>query len=146
MAIRLRRINTRLVALCANESDLVLGDKYIDDEEHHALATKFAIDWKNGFEDKTLAMLAESQKKRDAREEIEKVLVDNITLDYFLRKGDEYNKVVLYLRDHFWSNGHLKWEERMQGAYTAIKLTGPKDFLLRIDNEIKKLLPSVYQR
>jgi len=45
MSIRLRRVNGRLVALCAARSVEKSGDVYLDDEEHHALSNKFARDF-----------------------------------------------------------------------------------------------------
>jgi hypothetical protein len=45
MAIRLRRVNGMLVALCAAKSVEKADDLYLDDEQHHALATKFSIDF-----------------------------------------------------------------------------------------------------
>lgn len=44
MAIRLRRVEGVLVALCAAKSVAKPGDIYLDDEIHHALNTKFSID------------------------------------------------------------------------------------------------------
>jgi hypothetical protein len=45
MAIRLRRVGGRLVALCAARSVEKPGDHYLDDGEHYALAQKFSRDW-----------------------------------------------------------------------------------------------------
>ena len=50
MAIRLRKINGKLVALCAAKSEPQIGDIYLDDNIHHALTQKFERDFKNmGF-------------------------------------------------------------------------------------------------
>ena len=50
MAIRLRRINSDLVALCAAKSKPRTGDVYLDDNTHHALTRKFEKDFKDmGF-------------------------------------------------------------------------------------------------
>lgn len=45
MAIRLRKVNGSLVALCAAETDPKEGDTYLDDGVHYALAAKFAFTW-----------------------------------------------------------------------------------------------------
>jgi len=45
MAIRLRRIDGRLVALCAAKTWPEPGDKYLDDTEHYVLAEKFWRDY-----------------------------------------------------------------------------------------------------
>ena len=69
MAIRLRKINESYVALCAVESDEKPGDMYLHDGIHHALATKFALDWHNQYvdwADETTKQLMETQKVRDA--------------------------------------------------------------------------------
>jgi hypothetical protein len=77
MAIRLRRVQGVLVALCAAETDAQIGDHYLDDEVHYALAAKFARDWRGqkvdwGYEEED--RLSETQKLRDAKEELEKWL------------------------------------------------------------------------
>lgn len=41
MAIRLRRVDGKLVALCAARSMPKDGDVYLDDEQHYALTMKF---------------------------------------------------------------------------------------------------------
>jgi len=45
MAIRIRIINGFTVALCAARTTEEPGDVYLDDTVHHALGTKFALDW-----------------------------------------------------------------------------------------------------
>ena len=45
MAIRIRTIGGTTIALCAMESTPVPGDIYLDDAVHHALSTKFTLDW-----------------------------------------------------------------------------------------------------
>ena len=65
MAIRLRKVVGRWVALCAYETDKKVGDIYIDDGQHYALITKFRDE--NGFDfDKKIKKLMDSQKVRDA--------------------------------------------------------------------------------
>ena len=50
MAIRIREINGETVALCAAKTSAKKGDLYIDDAAHHALSTKFAVDFESeGF-------------------------------------------------------------------------------------------------
>lgn len=50
MAIRIRKIRDVTIALCAAETSLKPGDLYLDDNIHHALSTKFGVDWKEeGF-------------------------------------------------------------------------------------------------
>ena len=72
MAIRLRKVEGVLVALCAVEVDPMPGDVYLDDNVHQALAVKFARDWKGQLVDWVWPFenrLAETQKVRDAKEE-----------------------------------------------------------------------------
>ena len=69
MAIRLRKINNRWIALCAVETDKKKNDIYLDDGIHYALACKFASEW-GCWEDKIITKLMDSQKVRDAKEEI----------------------------------------------------------------------------
>ena len=71
MAIRIRRINGHTIALCAAETKPKEGDLYLDDSIHHALSTKFGLDWKEmGFVKKSLAdpilekLMAEETKER----------------------------------------------------------------------------------
>jgi hypothetical protein len=45
MAIRIRTINGVTVALCAAKSEAKEGDIYLDDNAHHALTTKFGLDF-----------------------------------------------------------------------------------------------------
>ena len=45
MAIRLRNVNGKLVALCATETEKLKGDLYLDDNVHHALSIKFHNDF-----------------------------------------------------------------------------------------------------
>jgi len=76
MAIRLRRVQGKYIALCAVESDPKEGDIYLDDGMHGALSTKFAQDFNDMFDtklpvDNTLIKLMNSQKVRDAKEEFE---------------------------------------------------------------------------
>jgi hypothetical protein len=80
MAIRLRTVQGVMVALCAAETDEQVGDVYLDDSHHHALSTKFGLDWQAmGFIadppiDKRVKELMETQKLRDARQELERWL------------------------------------------------------------------------
>ena len=74
MAIRIRTINGRTIALCAVESDVKEGDIYLDDSIHGALATKFSEDYNLNISDKKLVKLMNTQKVRDAKEEIIKWL------------------------------------------------------------------------
>ena len=56
MAIRIREIKGHTVALCAAETRPKEGDLYLDDSIHHALSTKFGLDWvQEGFLEKSLA-------------------------------------------------------------------------------------------
>jgi hypothetical protein len=50
MAIRIRKIGDRTIAICAARSIPKEGDIYIDDAMHHALTNKFARDFaEEGF-------------------------------------------------------------------------------------------------
>lgn len=50
MAIRLRVVNGTLIAICAARSVAKAGDVYLDDGQHHALASKFARDFSESFD------------------------------------------------------------------------------------------------
>lgn len=45
MAIRLRQVDRRWVALCAAKTKPEEGDLYLDDNMHHALTVKFGLDF-----------------------------------------------------------------------------------------------------
>ena len=45
MAIRIRWINEKVIAVCAAKTSPQKDDLYIDDSAHHALTTKFSVDW-----------------------------------------------------------------------------------------------------
>ena len=45
MAIRIRKVKGRLLALCAAATKPEPEDIYLDDACHHALSTKFALDF-----------------------------------------------------------------------------------------------------
>lgn len=50
MAIRIRTVNGHTIALCAACTQPKEGDLYLDDTIHHALSTKFGLDWyEEGF-------------------------------------------------------------------------------------------------
>lgn len=78
MAIRLRRVNNFTVALCAAETDEQIGDVYLDDAQHHALSTKFGLDWQseglieNPPVDAQLVAVMGTQKIRNAQDELER--------------------------------------------------------------------------
>jgi hypothetical protein len=56
MAIRIREVEGHTIALCAAETKPKAGDLYLDDAIHHALSTKFGLDWKEeGHLEKSLA-------------------------------------------------------------------------------------------
>lgn len=73
MAIRLRTIENTRVALCAAETDAKLGDVYLDDADHYALAAKFSRDWSGqvaGWWYTSEWTLMDTQKLRDAQTEL----------------------------------------------------------------------------
>lgn len=74
MAIRIRTVDGRIIALCAAETDAKEGDIYLDDKIHEALSTKFSEDYNLKISDETLVKLMNKQKVRDAKETIEKWL------------------------------------------------------------------------
>jgi len=50
MAIRIRKINGKTVALCAAKTNQRPNDIYLDDAIHHALSRKFEADFiREGF-------------------------------------------------------------------------------------------------
>ena len=72
MAIRLRNVDGIRVALCAVESDPMPGDVYLDDQDHYALAAKFAQDWQGQVVDWSYPLewaTMTSQKLRNAEDE-----------------------------------------------------------------------------
>jgi len=73
VSIRLRNVGGLRVALCGYETDEQPGDAYLDDNEHYALAAKFARDFAGTvsisgglpeYPDEWAAM--DTQKLRDA--------------------------------------------------------------------------------
>ena len=73
MAIRLRTVDGIRIALCATETDQKIGDVYLDDADHYALAAKFAQDYRGEtistvYDREWNVML--TQKIRDAKEEL----------------------------------------------------------------------------
>lgn len=83
MAIRLRTVNSVRVALCAAETDPQPGDVYLTDADHYALAAKFADDWQGrlvSWEYPEHWQAMETQKVRDAVEEIEKWAAEQAAL------------------------------------------------------------------
>ena len=58
------------VALCAARTEAKKGDLYLDDSIHHALSTKFGLDWySEGWVKKTLA--------------------DEVLVDLMIKEGDK---------------------------------------------------------
>lgn len=56
MAIRIRIVDGYTIALCAAITEPKEGDLYLDDSMHHALTTKFGLDWlEEGSLEKSLA-------------------------------------------------------------------------------------------
>lgn len=45
MAIRIRKVRGKIIALCANLSKEKKDDIYLDDAIHHTLSTKFMLDF-----------------------------------------------------------------------------------------------------
>ena len=76
-------MNGITVALCAAETDAMPGDVYLDDGQHYALAAKFSRDWHGEtntvvYKEEWAAM--DTQKLRDAKEELERWLVEQEAL------------------------------------------------------------------
>jgi hypothetical protein len=74
MAIRLRTVAGVRVALCAVETDALPGDVYLDDGDHYALVAKFCRDHETGTEYPEEWAAMDSQKVRDAWEELQRWL------------------------------------------------------------------------
>ena len=73
MAMRLRKVEGTLIALCAAETDPMPDDAYLDDGQHYAIAAKFWRDYQGqtiDFIDEEDKQLAETQKMRDAATEL----------------------------------------------------------------------------
>jgi len=45
MAIRIRTVQNKVIALCAAKTEPEPGDLYLDDNVHHALTNKFGLDF-----------------------------------------------------------------------------------------------------
>jgi len=74
MAIRIRRVDRHLIAICAARSIEKPGDVYLDDGQHQALADKFAEDFESeGYNTKSLyreeaALRSAEESNNPARE------------------------------------------------------------------------------
>ena len=80
MAIRIRVINGSTVALCAAKTYAKEDDIYLDDSVHHALSTKYGVDWlEEGFlkvdladdKIKKLMLDAENESERNQQPSLE---------------------------------------------------------------------------
>ncbi len=87
IAIRIRHSSGITIALCAAETDPSPGDTYLDDNQHYALAAKFAQDHGTGtiYEREWAEM--EKHKRRDAVEDLNRWLNDNATREGQARGG-----------------------------------------------------------
>ena len=90
MAIRIRKVSGKTIALCAAETTSKPGDLYLDDTIHHALSTKFGLDWHSeGLIDDPLSddkLVNLMKKENELYEELKKC--DEFTKNgilYFLR-------------------------------------------------------------
>lgn len=77
MGIRIRKVDGMMVAVCAAETDAEPDDIYWDDSVHMGLVTKFSEDYDLGISEPELVARMETQKRRDAQEEIEKWLAEH---------------------------------------------------------------------
>lgn len=59
------------VALCGFETDPKDGDMYLDDNDHYALAAKFARDYDTGVVYETEWKASDTQKIRDAEKDFD---------------------------------------------------------------------------
>jgi hypothetical protein len=79
MAIRLRAVDGRLIAICAARSIEQPGDVYIDDVQHRALGDKFARDFNEMFaldipcDDTDAARVEMEESNNPSREEWDRV-------------------------------------------------------------------------
>jgi len=55
-----------MIALCAAKTKAKKGDIYLDDNIHHALSTKFAIDWNEKWAEPILTKLTKQEEQSDA--------------------------------------------------------------------------------
>ena len=74
MAIRIRKIGDRTIAICAARSIPKEGDVYLDDAIHHALYEKFARDFKDeGIVDRAIdntdLLLVEAEESNNKNRE-----------------------------------------------------------------------------
>ena len=70
MAIRIRRIDGHLVALCAARAEEKPEDIYINDEMDHALRIKFLIDYESeGLIKEDVDLIDKDERNRIEREE-----------------------------------------------------------------------------
>lgn len=71
MAIRIRKIDGRWIALCAARSMPKEGDVYLDDAIHYALTEKFARDFNYGLyhNDEVVERLVEREESNNPNRE-----------------------------------------------------------------------------
>jgi uncharacterized ferritin-like protein (DUF455 family) len=102
MAIRIREVKGKMIALCAVESDPQPGDIYLDDRCHYALSMKF---WRDFCSEERMDApmdypeeweLMDTQKLRDAKKELEKWLEESTG---FTKEGMEV------IDKNFWELG-----------------------------------------
>lgn len=74
MAIRIRKVDGMMIALCAAETDVEPDDIYLNDSIHYALTTKFSEDYNLRISDPVIVKCMNSQKIRDAKETIEQII------------------------------------------------------------------------
>ena len=66
MAIRIREVDGHWVAVCAAKVKVRRGDIYLNDNLHHALTTKFAIDHEQPeIADPVLVKLMEKEESKE---------------------------------------------------------------------------------
>ena len=75
MAIRLRVVDGKMIALCAAKTVAQEGDIYLGDDEHYALMCKFAREW-DRWNDPYIDSLARTQEMDD--HEMNELLMDEI--------------------------------------------------------------------
>ncbi len=66
MAIRIREVDGHWVAVCAAKAKVKRADIYLNDNHHHALTTKFAIDYERPeIADPVIVKLMKKEEKKD---------------------------------------------------------------------------------
>ena len=118
MAIRIRVINGSTIAICAAKSEEKEGDVYLNDGVHHALTTKFGIDFmlegfiNEHFSDNEVLSLMKQQQSG-----LENVFMSTSGLNIPCVIGSESSSILIYKLECVTEDGCLE----SNGYYKTIE-------------------------